>query len=268
MPTSEVAEERNRDWEEQTRLYVDMDPDYVGVDQRKRYQLEDPEWRFDKIPEIMDGKNISDFWSDDLEEKYEILEREELVRLRKLEQEIMAQAQFNEQFKLTPEQEAKVQKIREKRAMIILKSREKKTNGSTPWARGTAARNKTYEQLEEHLSSIGLNGAAVINSIKEDPEGPRRSRSKSLSRSVSRGAGSESRVGRKRSRSEMERSMSVTPGEGFSNVRQKLDAERMAKKSTRKLSQDGRLGESDRHVFDLKPKHLYSGKMDFKKDRR
>jgi len=135
-------------------------------------------------------------------------------------------------------------------------------------ARGTAARNRSYDQLEEHLSSIGLNGAAVIQSIKEDPEAPRsRSRSKSVSRSVSRGA-SESRVGRKRSRSEMERSMSVTPGEGYSNVRQKLDADRLAKKATRKLSQDGRRGESDRHVYDLKPKHLYSGKMDFKKDRR
>jgi len=245
-----------------------MDPDYVGVDQRKRYLLENPEWRFDKVPEIMDGKNISDFWANDVEERYELLEREELVRLRKLEQETLALAQFNEQFKLTPEQEAKVQKIREKRAMIILKSREQKTNGSTPWARGTAARSKSYDQLEQHLTSIGLNGAAVISSIKEDrEEGRSRSRSRSFSRSASRGA-TESRVGRKRSRSEMERSMSVTPGEGFSNVRQKLDADRMAKKATRKLSQDGRQGESDRHVFDLKPKHLYSGKMDFKKDRR
>jgi nucleolar GTP-binding protein len=27
----------------------------------KRYDLKNPEWKFDKIPEILDGKNIADF---------------------------------------------------------------------------------------------------------------------------------------------------------------------------------------------------------------
>ena len=41
------------------------------------YILENPEWKFDVIPEIMNGKNIADFIDPDIEEKLEALEREE-----------------------------------------------------------------------------------------------------------------------------------------------------------------------------------------------
>ena len=39
--------------------------------------MENPEWKFDVIPEILDGKNIADFIDPDIEEKLEALEREE-----------------------------------------------------------------------------------------------------------------------------------------------------------------------------------------------
>jgi nucleolar GTP-binding protein len=39
--------------------------------------LSNPEWKFDTIPEIMDGKNIADFIDPDIAEKLEALEREE-----------------------------------------------------------------------------------------------------------------------------------------------------------------------------------------------
>ena len=39
--------------------------------------MENPEWKFDVIPEIMDGKNVADFIDPDIEEKLEALEREE-----------------------------------------------------------------------------------------------------------------------------------------------------------------------------------------------
>ena len=41
------------------------------------YLLADDEWKFDTIPEIMDGKNIADFIDPDIAEKLEALEREE-----------------------------------------------------------------------------------------------------------------------------------------------------------------------------------------------
>jgi len=103
-----------------------------------------------------------------------------------------------------------------------------------------------------------------------------RSRSRSRSRPSSRERSdtvSESRVGRKRSRSEMiSRSRSKTPGtpgSGYRDEQQYQLADRLAKRAKREMSRDGRRGESDRHVFDWKPKHLLSGKRGMgKTDRR
>jgi nucleolar GTP-binding protein len=39
--------------------------------------LADNEWKFDTVPEIMDGKNVADFIDADIAEKLEALEREE-----------------------------------------------------------------------------------------------------------------------------------------------------------------------------------------------
>lgn len=43
----------------------------------ENYILENDEWKFDIMPEIIDGKNITDFIDPDIEEKLEALEREE-----------------------------------------------------------------------------------------------------------------------------------------------------------------------------------------------
>ena len=39
------------------------------------------EWRFDTIPEFMDGKNTMDFFDADIEERLRALEEEEVPRL-------------------------------------------------------------------------------------------------------------------------------------------------------------------------------------------
>lgn len=48
-----------------------------SVDMRKNYLLDNPEWKYDIVPEIADGKNISDFVDPDILEKLEALEKEE-----------------------------------------------------------------------------------------------------------------------------------------------------------------------------------------------
>lgn len=46
-------------------------------------------------------------------------------------------------------------------------------------------------------------------------------------------------------------------------------AKTMMKSAQKKMNRLGRKGEADRHVFDMKPKHLLSGKRKAgKKDRR
>jgi len=252
----DVFDERQRDWERERELYLDFDLDHASIKHQKRFLLENPEWNYDIIPEIMDGKNIADFYNDpNLFSKLEQMEREELVRLRKFEEELAEEAALDSQFQLSEEQRDRLRRIREKRGELIALSRAKKGNDSTNLPRTSALYTKTFSQLQEHLESMGLDGEAISDAVKSRSK----SRSDSKPRSTSR-ARSESRLGRKRTREELERSLTPKPGDGFRNVKQKTDAIAKERRSQRSYSRDGRQGEADRHVFDLKPKHLHSGK--------
>jgi nucleolar GTP-binding protein len=48
-----------------------------NVDLKSNYLLSNEEWKYDKIPEIMDGKNVADFIDPEIEAKLEALELEE-----------------------------------------------------------------------------------------------------------------------------------------------------------------------------------------------
>lgn len=52
-------------------------PGVWAPDYREQYDLEDPEWRFDAIPQILDGKNIADYVDPDIDAKLQLLEEEE-----------------------------------------------------------------------------------------------------------------------------------------------------------------------------------------------
>ena len=43
----------------------------------ENYQLKDERWKYDVVPEIMNGKNVMDFIDPDIAEKLDALEREE-----------------------------------------------------------------------------------------------------------------------------------------------------------------------------------------------
>lgn len=53
----------------------------------ERWQLANPDWKFDIIPEIIDGKTIYDFVDPDIENMLEELEREENARVQTLEEQ-------------------------------------------------------------------------------------------------------------------------------------------------------------------------------------
>lgn len=56
---------------------------------------------------------------------------------------------------------------------------------------------------------------------------------------------------------------------GLWDVKLVKKAKTMMKKAQKKMNRLGKKGEADRHVFDMKPKHLLSGKRKAgKKDRR
>lgn len=48
-----------------------------SADLRKHYDLKDPSWRYDIMPETVDGHNVADFIDPDIDAKLTELEREE-----------------------------------------------------------------------------------------------------------------------------------------------------------------------------------------------
>ncbi len=46
-------------------------------DHRELFDLKDPQWRFDIVPEILDGHNVMDFVDADIDARLAELEREE-----------------------------------------------------------------------------------------------------------------------------------------------------------------------------------------------
>jgi nucleolar GTP-binding protein len=242
--TKEKAKKKFDEWKYQLKLYKELDPDYKGMDWKEEYLLDEDEWKHDPMPEIMDGKNVYDFWGANLDEKIDELEREESSRMRNLD-ELLKEENVS-RFKLTPEQQEKVKKIREKRKLMVQESRFKRNMDNSKIAKKYNTKNLTISDMESHLESLGMDPSIAADRL----------RSMSRERSQTRGRRTE------RPSSEESRNLSKTPlpGEGYRNVRQRLLAEELARKSIMKLTRHGRLGESDRHQYNLMPKHLFSGK--------
>jgi nucleolar GTP-binding protein len=86
-------------------------PGVWAPDYREQYDLADPEWRFDAIPEILDGKNIMDYVDPDIDAKLQALEKEE----EQLAAESEAAAMGDDESDLDEEEEAAVEAIRERK---------------------------------------------------------------------------------------------------------------------------------------------------------
>jgi len=241
---NEKAKKKFDEWKYQQKLYKELDPDYTGMDWKDEYMLDDPEWKHDVMPEIMDGKNVFDYWSSNVEENFDDLEREENARLRNLE-ELLKEENIS-RFKLTPEQQEKVKKIREKRKLLIQESRFKRTHDNSKVPQKYNSKNLSITDLESHIESLGMDPTIAVERLRSMSK----ERSQTRGRKKDRASSLESR----------EVSKTPLPGQGYRNVRQRLLAEELARKSIKKLTNEGRLGESDKHVFNLRPKHLFSGK--------
>jgi nucleolar GTP-binding protein len=255
-----VARRKLNEWQEQQRLYEEFDPEYSGMDWRQWYLLEDPDWRYDTIPEFMDGENVADWMDAELEERLAELLAEEIERERQLG-DMEIDADYTSE--LTGDQLQRLQRIREMRQLIINEHRLKKIKNGSVLPKHKMSSVGTVGEFEDQLAAMGIDAEAALKSLREDAH--ERSRSRSRSQSQARG--------RKRSREEMEedRRLSKTPkpGEGFKDLNQKLKAEKLARNALKLINRAGRQGESDRRIPDEMPKHLYSGKRGMgKTDRR
>lgn len=239
-----VARAKLSEWADQQHLYHEMDPDYVGMDWRKYYDLENDDWRYDVIPEIMDGENLADWMDPDLEEKLAALELEEAELLRQL-----ALMPAEPVDKLTPVEEMKLARIRAKKAQLIMRHRDKKLKTIT--MKPLQQRVGNTSALADHLESLGLDASGAVEHLRE------RSQSRARGRKRDREA---MEVEAEEIRSRRSMSRSARPEDGFANEQEKKRAEKLERKAFERYNRSGRSGPGDNSIPDLKPKHLFSGK--------
>ncbi|TVY17998.1 Nucleolar GTP-binding protein 1 [Lachnellula arida] len=218
-----------------------------------QYLLADDAWKHDKIPEILDGKNISDFVDPDIEAKLAALEEEE----EKLE----AEGYYDSDESLEDADDAdirmKASLIRAKQAQIKNAAKMKKSLKNRAIIPRSSTRKKLTE-MEDHLDQLGLDTTSLVARARSQSRGrtPLRSRTGTEDAMDVDDPNYEAKM-RAKSRA---RSQSNRRDDGVTDEVSRTKAERAQKLSQRKMNRMARQGEADRHVPAAMPKHLFSGK--------
>lgn len=231
----------------------EMGPDYT-LDLTKKWLI-NPDYRTDKIPELWNGHNFADFIDPQIIDKLSLIEKEEEERDR---------TGF---YDYVPEQEDEhMQEIRhlagrirtKKVLMKNLASRKKRSTKATITRVGRT-RERTVNRFRNELGDLGIEFS--------DDEGTHYDDSRSRSRSLPRGT-----LKRKREDSEgvVRSSSRVIPRDksGVRDEEQQIKLQKQARNQQKKMAREARKGEGDRHIYDLKPKHLFAGKRKMGKTSR
>ncbi|XP_045601862.1 GTP-binding protein 4 [Procambarus clarkii] len=220
--------------------------DDYSLDLNKHKDLENDEWKYDKIPQFWNGYNVADFVDPDIMKKLEELEAEEEAR----EKAGFYDSDVEEEDESMKEIHRLASKIREKKIINAINARIDKPKGKAVMTRVSRKRERerSVSRLRNEFEELGVD--------MSDVDGCHFTRTKSSSRS---------RPALKKARMDSEgrvRSSSKTPRDE-SGVRDPKMAKKMktiGRKAQATSNKDGRKGEGDRHIFNLKPKHLFAGK--------
>ncbi|EME43870.1 hypothetical protein DOTSEDRAFT_71621 [Dothistroma septosporum NZE10] len=231
-----------------------------NVNLKDNYLLENDEWKYDKIPEVVDGKNVYDFIDPDIEEKLKQLEEEE-------EQKEAEGYYDDEDEELEDAEEAdiayKAELIREKRQLIRNENKMRKSLKN----RAVIPRSKKAVELgkmEKSLQNAGYDTSAIASRVEEA-----RSKSRPRGRSQAPTDDGDAMDVDATPKERMSRSMSVLRqrsqsknrrDDGVTNELARTKAERMQKLGQKKMNRMARQGEADRHTTAAKSKWLLAGK--------
>lgn len=229
-------------------------PGVYSMDLRKNWLLEKDEWKYDPIPEIVDGMNVADWIDPDIEQRLAELEEEEDRRLEDLAAE---KGDEDAQFQLDRPSKEAVRQIRLKHTMDRLEaaSRRARSRGKLGRVADAVERHQSLIHKDRSASAVAREGRKRSRSAGQDALLERIGRSQSTLRSNSK-----SRFLSAKGRSR-DRGVSVDKLGGLKSGTQKIRALGIARKRTKPLRTDSRKGESDRHHYDMKPKWLFTGKM-------
>ncbi|KAL0207585.1 hypothetical protein P9112_012213 [Eukaryota sp. TZLM1-RC] len=160
-----------------------------AMDHREHYDLEQDDWKYDAVPEILSGKNIADYFDQDIAEKLAQLEAEEDERLKNFDDS------------------------------ELVRFEEDPVNEGSIYPKETDLSKKRKRRVDNEFDSKKM-----------------------------------------REEEQSEEESEVDEQEVLKIETEKQKIKKIKKKTQAKMFQKGKFGEADRHVYDLKPKHLYSGR--------
>ncbi|GJQ15086.1 hypothetical protein GpartN1_g6877.t1 [Galdieria partita] len=216
-------------------------------DWNKHYLLRDESWKYDIMPEIIEGHNILDFIDTDIDERLAALEEEEIAREAMNEDDSRLE-------ELDKESQERLQRIRDKKTLLI-RGRSKSRNpiGGNKMAK---AHPKSSEEWRKQWLEMGMDKERVDSMIKHIVTHRSQSREPSKPRSQS-------------CSNHTYRWNSTKAEKGFLNHQQRQKALQLAHKAIRGISKkERRKGEADRTIYNEHPKHLFSGKRKMGKTQR
>ncbi|KAI8876621.1 GTP binding protein 4, partial [Backusella circina FSU 941] len=234
------------------RLEKDLEIENGGagvynVDVKKKYLLEDDDWKYDVIPEFLDGHNVADFIDPEIEEKLEALEREE----ERLEQEGF----YNSDEEILDDEEEAMRTaadgIRERKKLIIQAHRAAHGRTRPKLPKTVSAKQSTVEEMEGHLESMGIDATDAVERTKTSASNRKRTRAEAIPDEAVRDANASERG------EALAEEMSQL---GFRNVKQKKEADKQKKLVQKQSAKLGKRGEADRAIQTKMPKHLFSSK--------
>uniref|UniRef100_A0A8C3GBZ9 Nucleolar GTP-binding protein 1 n=1 Tax=Cyclopterus lumpus TaxID=8103 RepID=A0A8C3GBZ9_CYCLU len=219
-------------------LEIELGDDYI-LDLQKYWDLMNEDEKNDRIPEVWNGHNIADYIDPEIMKKLELLEKEEELKEQAGEYDSDDESEDEEM------QEIRVlaKQIRDKKQLMVVMSKDKDVH--RPRMPRTASKVRAPSMRRY---------TTLLQFVKTKTRKARRSRSitKKRKREVSVPPTSKTRS---QSASRPPRDQS-----GLRDPKMAKKAKKMMKNSQRDMNRQGKKGEADRHVFDLKPKHLLSGK--------
>mmetsp|Transcript_36252 Transcript_36252/g.43752 ORF Transcript_36252/g.43752 Transcript_36252/m.43752 type:complete len:667 (-) Transcript_36252:565-2565(-) len=277
LPANLEEARARRDAGEKRKTEKDLQEENGGAgvysaDFRKHYDLENDEWKYDIMPEIMDGHNVLDFVDPDIEAKLAELEAEEEA----LQAEAEAAGEMNmddEEEELDEEEQELVKEIRSRKKTIVANHRRGKStanNVAVAPRKFDTQKKSTTERMETHLTSLGIDPTLAVERARSVSRGRKRRRDTNNADEDMEMEGGEIQT-RSKSRGAQSRVREPTPGDrsGLSTTAQVAKALKLQDKAQFKRNKMAKAGEGDRVIQTKMPKHMFSGKRGIgKTDRR
>lgn len=164
-------------------------PGVWAPDYREQYELKDDEWKFDEIPEIIDGKNVADYIDPDISKKLADLEMEEEQLIKELEAQRMGEEPESD---LDSEEEAAVDAIRDRKHIMRKMSQVNRSENKPVVPRTIRGRTKDMHQpgdrnkdvIKAKMDKLGVDATKMIERGRSMDRERGRKRERSIRRSV------------------------------------------------------------------------------------